>query len=62
MNGAGYKNIAAPWEITRVEIPGRAKCMDNENADKIVLDTGLYCIRREMQLSDINGGGGGGLC
>lgn len=58
---AGCKNIAAPWEITRVEILGwpqgqaaalNARIMKMPIRSLDVLDTGLYCIRRETQLSD----------
>lgn len=52
------KNITAPWEITRVEIPGRTQAVLNARIMKMpirspdVLDTRLYCIRRKTQLSD----------
>lgn len=55
---AEYKNITAPWEITRVEIPGRAQTVLNARIMKMpirspdVLNTRLYCIRRETQLFD----------
>lgn len=51
------KNITAPWEITRVEIPGRTQTVLNARIMKMpirspdVLDTRLYCIRRKTQLS-----------